>query len=208
MANERIEVQRTIAADPHTIFEVVRDPRGHVAIDSSGMLQDSTASPRRPSATVRDPHGSRVAQRLPARQVRRDRRDHDVRGRSRDRVDDRRADPAADRPHLRLHARADRRRDARDLVLRLVDDRSGSIARPTSSRSSPSSRCAPRSASSPARSSPSADRSREALGEPGRHLREQCLAKRTRTADVRELIVGDRARPCARTRPRSRRACH
>ena len=45
MANERIEVQRTIAADPHTIFEVVRDPRGHVAIDSSGMLQDSSGEP-------------------------------------------------------------------------------------------------------------------------------------------------------------------
>jgi Polyketide cyclase / dehydrase and lipid transport len=45
MANERIEVQRTIAADPHTIFEVVRDPRGHVTIDSSGMLQDSSGVP-------------------------------------------------------------------------------------------------------------------------------------------------------------------
>ena len=45
MANERIEVQRTIAADAHTIFEVVRDPRGHVAIDSSGMLQDSSGQP-------------------------------------------------------------------------------------------------------------------------------------------------------------------
>ena len=45
MANERIEVQRTIAADPHTIFEVVRDPRGHVTIDSSGMLQDSSGEP-------------------------------------------------------------------------------------------------------------------------------------------------------------------
>jgi hypothetical protein len=45
MADERIEVQRTVAADPHTIFEVVRDPRGHVAIDSSGMLQDASGEP-------------------------------------------------------------------------------------------------------------------------------------------------------------------
>jgi len=45
MAEERIEVQRTIAADPHTIFEVVRDPHGHVTIDSTGMLQDATGEP-------------------------------------------------------------------------------------------------------------------------------------------------------------------
>jgi hypothetical protein len=45
MPNERIEVGRTIAADPTTIFDVLRDPRGHVAIDSSGMLQDATGEP-------------------------------------------------------------------------------------------------------------------------------------------------------------------
>jgi hypothetical protein len=45
MTTERIEVQRTIAADPHAIFEVVRDPHGHVAIDSSGMLMDATGEP-------------------------------------------------------------------------------------------------------------------------------------------------------------------
>lgn len=45
MTNQRIEVQRMIAADPHTIFEVVRDPRGHVTIDSSGMLQGSSGAP-------------------------------------------------------------------------------------------------------------------------------------------------------------------
>lgn len=39
---DRIEVQRTIAADPTVIFDVLRDPHGHVAIDSSGMLQDAT----------------------------------------------------------------------------------------------------------------------------------------------------------------------
>jgi hypothetical protein len=45
MANERLEVQRTIQADPATIFAVLCDPRGHVAIDSSGMLMDATGEP-------------------------------------------------------------------------------------------------------------------------------------------------------------------
>ena len=44
MTTERFEVQRTIAADA-TIFAVLRDPKGHVAIDSSGMLQSSTGEP-------------------------------------------------------------------------------------------------------------------------------------------------------------------
>ena len=44
-AVERIEVQRTIAADPEAIFQVVSDPKGHVAIDSSGMLMAATGSP-------------------------------------------------------------------------------------------------------------------------------------------------------------------
>ena len=35
---ERIEVQRAIAAEPGDIFRVLCDPQGHVAIDSSGML--------------------------------------------------------------------------------------------------------------------------------------------------------------------------
>jgi hypothetical protein len=38
---ERIEVQRKIAAPPAEIFAVLCDPQGHVAIDSSGMLQDA-----------------------------------------------------------------------------------------------------------------------------------------------------------------------
>jgi hypothetical protein len=42
---ERIEVQRTIAADPAAIFRVLCDPQGHVAIDSSGMLMDATGDP-------------------------------------------------------------------------------------------------------------------------------------------------------------------
>jgi hypothetical protein len=42
---ERIEVARTIAADPGAIFGVLCDPRGHVAIDSSGMLMSATGEP-------------------------------------------------------------------------------------------------------------------------------------------------------------------
>jgi hypothetical protein len=45
MANERIEVRRAIAADPATIFRLLCDPQGHVAIDSSGMLMAATGSP-------------------------------------------------------------------------------------------------------------------------------------------------------------------
>jgi hypothetical protein len=45
MTSERIEVQRTIAADPHAIFKVLCDPQGHVAIDSSGMLMDAEGEP-------------------------------------------------------------------------------------------------------------------------------------------------------------------
>jgi hypothetical protein len=45
MTNDRLEVQRTIAADPATIFRLLCDPRGHVAIDSSGMLMDATGEP-------------------------------------------------------------------------------------------------------------------------------------------------------------------
>ena len=42
---ERMEVSRTIEADPVTIFRVLCDPQGHVAIDSSGMLQAATGEP-------------------------------------------------------------------------------------------------------------------------------------------------------------------
>ncbi|MGH3675508.1 MAG: SRPBCC family protein [Mycobacterium sp.] len=42
---ERMEVQRTIAAPAADIFAVLCDPHGHVAIDSSGMLQDADGGP-------------------------------------------------------------------------------------------------------------------------------------------------------------------
>jgi hypothetical protein len=45
MANERFDVQREIAADPATVFALLCDPSGHVAIDSSGMLQSADGEP-------------------------------------------------------------------------------------------------------------------------------------------------------------------
>ncbi|MEE3066068.1 MAG: polyketide cyclase [Actinomycetota bacterium] len=42
---ERIEIQRTIAAPAPDIFRVLCDPQGHVAIDSTGMLQDADGDP-------------------------------------------------------------------------------------------------------------------------------------------------------------------
>jgi hypothetical protein len=45
MTDERLEVQRTIAAAPEDIFRLLRNPNGHVAIDSSGMLMSATGNP-------------------------------------------------------------------------------------------------------------------------------------------------------------------
>ena len=45
MSAERIEVQRTIRAEPSAIFKMLRDPEGHVAIDSSGMLMSAEGAP-------------------------------------------------------------------------------------------------------------------------------------------------------------------
>jgi hypothetical protein len=45
MTDERIDVARTIAAEPADIFSVLCDPQGHVAVDSSGMLMSATGSP-------------------------------------------------------------------------------------------------------------------------------------------------------------------
>jgi len=41
MGTDRIEVERAITAEPSAIFRVLCDPQGHVAIDSSGMLQSA-----------------------------------------------------------------------------------------------------------------------------------------------------------------------
>jgi hypothetical protein len=43
--DERLEVQRTIAADSPAIFRVLCDPQGHVRIDSSGMLMSAEGAP-------------------------------------------------------------------------------------------------------------------------------------------------------------------
>ena len=43
--SERFDVERWMPFDAATIFSVVRDPAGHVEIDSSGMLQGFTGEP-------------------------------------------------------------------------------------------------------------------------------------------------------------------
>jgi hypothetical protein len=42
---ERMEVERTIPVEAGRIFALLSDPKGHVTIDSSGMLMDSTGVP-------------------------------------------------------------------------------------------------------------------------------------------------------------------
>jgi uncharacterized protein YndB with AHSA1/START domain len=45
MTTERFEVVREIVASPAAVFALLRDPAGHVAIDSSGMLQSAVGDP-------------------------------------------------------------------------------------------------------------------------------------------------------------------
>jgi hypothetical protein len=47
MSTERFEVQRQVAASPSAVFELLCRPDGHVAIDSSGMLQSADGEPVR-----------------------------------------------------------------------------------------------------------------------------------------------------------------
>ena len=42
---DRLEVTRPIPGTPTAIFDILRSPAGHVAIDASGMLQDFTGEP-------------------------------------------------------------------------------------------------------------------------------------------------------------------
>lgn len=42
---ERFDISRDIAAPPAAVFAVLRDPKGHVTIDSSGMLQSAEGDP-------------------------------------------------------------------------------------------------------------------------------------------------------------------
>ena len=45
MTKERFEVSRLVEATPAAVFNVLRSPAGHVAIDSSGMLQSADGGP-------------------------------------------------------------------------------------------------------------------------------------------------------------------
>jgi uncharacterized protein YndB with AHSA1/START domain len=45
VTTDRIEVERAIAADPATVFEVLKTPSGHVTIDASGMLMAASSEP-------------------------------------------------------------------------------------------------------------------------------------------------------------------
>lgn len=44
-AEERIEVSRLVRAEPAAVFDLITDPAGHVAIDSSGMLMGAEGRP-------------------------------------------------------------------------------------------------------------------------------------------------------------------
>lgn len=41
----RLEVDRAIAAEPAAVFDVLRSPQGHVAIDATGMLMSADGDP-------------------------------------------------------------------------------------------------------------------------------------------------------------------
>ncbi|MCU1594452.1 MAG: polyketide cyclase [Frankiales bacterium] len=45
MDDERFEVRREVAAPPAEVFALLCSPDGHVAIDSSGMLQSADGAP-------------------------------------------------------------------------------------------------------------------------------------------------------------------
>ncbi|MFG1645591.1 SRPBCC family protein [Amycolatopsis sp. NPDC049252] len=47
MTAERFEVTRKVEAPPAKVFALLSDPQGHVAIDSSGMLQSADGEPVR-----------------------------------------------------------------------------------------------------------------------------------------------------------------
>jgi hypothetical protein len=104
MNDERIEAQRVVLADPAAVFALLCDPNGHVAIDSSGMLQSATGEPV-----------SAVGDTFVVHMDRESLNDYPDFGKydvtvtikrfepgTRDRVDGAGQDPAAARPHLRL----------------------------------------------------------------------------------------------------------
>ncbi|WP_369211584.1 SRPBCC family protein [Streptomyces flavofungini] len=58
---ERFEVRRQIAATPAKIFALLCEPAGHVAIDSSGMLQSAEGEPVRKAGDTFVVHMDREA---------------------------------------------------------------------------------------------------------------------------------------------------
>jgi hypothetical protein len=58
---ERFEVRRQIAAPPAAIYAVLTAPQGHVAIDSSGMLQSADGEPVRQAGDTFVVHMDREA---------------------------------------------------------------------------------------------------------------------------------------------------
>ena len=108
---DRMEVQRTIKADPSAIFAVLRDPDGHVSIDASGMLMCATGDAASKVGDTFVVHMDREALNdFPLGRYDVTVEVRDVRAGPRDRLDDRGPDQAADRPRLRLPPRAGRRR--------------------------------------------------------------------------------------------------
>ncbi|HEX3899078.1 MAG TPA: SRPBCC family protein [Mycobacteriales bacterium] len=59
MSEDRIEVSRLINASPEKIFALLSSPAGHVAIDSSGMLQSFTGDPAKAVGDTFDIHMDR-----------------------------------------------------------------------------------------------------------------------------------------------------
>jgi hypothetical protein len=99
---EKIEVQRRIAASPAAIFAVLCDPQGHVAIDSSGMLQDAEGASVAAAGDSFVVHMDRDSLNDFPELGKYDVTHSRVRARPADLVDGSRADPTADRPRVRL----------------------------------------------------------------------------------------------------------
>jgi uncharacterized protein YndB with AHSA1/START domain len=59
MSEDRIEVSRQINASPDKVFALVSSPAGHVAIDSSGMLQSFTGDAAKAVGDTFDIHMDR-----------------------------------------------------------------------------------------------------------------------------------------------------
>ena len=120
MTTERFEVQRQVVASPAAVFALLSSPQGHVAIDSSGMLQSAEGDAVKAVGDEFVVHMDREALNdYPMGK-------YDVtviitkfEQDAADRVDDLGGDPAADPAPVRIPAGAQGRRHAGDHVLRL-----------------------------------------------------------------------------------------